>query len=63
MKRGDKITIYQDPITEQDFEGIAFLITPLSFNEGCFDGRKLERWLVKFASDLYVCERTILNRR
>jgi hypothetical protein len=54
MKRGDVVTIYQDPITKQKPEGKAKLVKQISTAEG-----GLERWTVQFVSDGFVCERNL----
>lgn len=44
MKRGQIIKIYQDPMTETDFEGSAKLIKKLGGGKEL----EMEMWLVKF---------------
>mgnify|MGYP001569451399 CR=1 FL=1 len=43
MKKGDKVKIYQKPLTEEDFEGEAILIKCECKND------LIESWLVKFS--------------
>jgi len=57
MKRGDVVTIYENPMTMEKIEGEARLVRLLSFL-----GDNLERWAVHFPGDSpgsYV-ERVIL---
>jgi len=46
MKEGDKIKIYQKPLTEEDYEGEAVLVKYL-LNKSV-GGVFLEKWLVQF---------------
>ena len=56
MKKGEKVKVYQDPITCKDFEGYAKLIEPMPRKR---DIKGLtETWLVKFEDEAKV-ERTI----
>ena len=57
LKRGDKVTIYQDPITELRPEGTARLIRKLGHDDG--GSFTLERWIVRFEGDGYDFERSI----
>lgn len=59
MKKGDKIKIYQKPITQEDFEGEAILVKCLNPNMGKYSGKILQRWDVKFPDGIY--ERGILT--
>jgi len=55
MKKGDKVRIYQKPITEEDFEGEATLI-----RKDLTDKKNnLEVWWVKFKGDTREFRRTI----
>jgi len=47
LKVGDKVKVYQKPITREDYEGIATLIELIRLDER--DG--LNRWLVHFQDD------------
>jgi len=59
MKVGDKVTIYNDPITKQSVEGEAYL------REFVFDSGKSEFWNVSFirrdGTLEHNCQRTILK--
>lgn len=47
MKQGDRVKIYQKPLTKKDYEGMATLVKR-------FDNRKdkgYEDWYVKFDTD------------
>lgn len=58
MKAGDKVMIYQKPLTEEDEEGMATLVERTDKGAGEWNGRDVERWLVSFDGDEY--ERQIL---
>jgi hypothetical protein len=60
VKAGDKVMIYEDPITRKKEEGIARLVECLDVDEAEFLGDRLERWLVDFDDDYGPLERTIL---
>jgi len=45
MKKGDIVTIYQDPLTQEKFEGKAVLLEFLK------DDYQMERWEVHFLED------------
>lgn len=45
MKKGDIVTIYQDPLTKQEVEGQAQL------REHEYDHRNLEYWQVRFLGE------------
>lgn len=55
MKKGQTVTIYEDPITCQKAEGKARLIELVRQDEG--DG--LTMWRVKFVDDGFETTRTI----
>ena len=59
MRKGDVVKIYQDPLTKQQPEGEAKLIKRLGYGENKLP--KVERWEVKFLSDGYITERTIMK--
>ena len=44
MKKGDRVKIYQKPLTEEDFEGEAVLVKRMLINK--WD--RTENWQVKF---------------
>ncbi len=61
MKRGQKVTIYQDPITRQRPEGKAKLIGRVS-EIGVYEGHPVVRWQVEFADEPGVSyERTVVE--
>lgn len=64
MNEGDKVTIYEDPLTEEKSEGYARLVSQQGF-EGVFEGRLLETWLVNFENreHTYPRFRSILEPR
>lgn len=47
LKVGQKVNIYQDPLTQKDLEGRATLIDFSSLG-GIYEGRQVSRWLVAF---------------
>jgi len=51
MKKGDRVRVYQDPLTERTEEGVAVLLRRLqtSIQAGLPGGR--ERWRVRFDGD------------
>lgn len=60
MKRGDVVTIYNDPITRKKVEGEARLVRQLS---NTMSDDNLERWEVHFTGDSpgHYVERVIFN--
>ena len=60
MKKNDVISIYQAPLTEEDYEGEAVLIKKVAAN-GFFNGRELETWEVLFIGDEAPVMRRILR--
>ena len=51
LKHGDKVMVYQDPITERKPEGRAALMLLEDENCGTYDDRLLQRWLVRFETE------------
>ena len=47
MKKGDRVKIYQKPLTEEDFEGEAVLVKRMLTNKW----NRTENWQVKFKND------------
>ena len=60
MKEGDIVTIYHDPLLETDPEGEAELVKCISSSFEYYEGRILERWIVKFPDGIY--QRSILAK-
>jgi len=56
MKKQKKVKIYQDPLTEQKYEGEAILIKQIGALEPHYH---IQRWLVRFDDGMEV-ERDIL---
>jgi len=50
IKKGNVVSIFQDPITEEDFEGDALLIECLNEDCGRWLGRTVQRWKVRFVN-------------
>ena len=63
MKKGDIVTIYHDPVTCNDPEGQARLITDLNWSKRpfVFEGNSLVRmrWTVKFLDTGDVVDRFV----
>ena len=55
MKKGDKVKIYQKPISKEDYEGEATLVRKNLSNEI----NNTESWFVKFKGDNRLSVRTI----
>ncbi len=63
MKKGDRVTIYQDVTRREKPEGVATLIRRTADANQCgwWEGNPAERWLVRFdGDDEPTGERTIL---
>lgn len=60
MKKGDKVMVYQDPLTEQREEGEAKLLKEITDSIGIWEGRNLSLWEVRF-SDGEKATRKILE--
>ncbi len=48
LNKGDQVMVYEDPITEENKEGLAVLIGRVETTSDCLD---CERWLVHFVTD------------
>ena len=61
MKRGDKVRVYQHPVTDEQYEGEAVLVR---FCDDCSDPgeEKGEYWLVRFRPDEDVVHRWVHAR-
>lgn len=57
FRRGLRVTIYQDPITQKKAEGEADLLRHISTDTES----GMERWRVQFLSDLFICDRNIMR--
>jgi len=55
LKKGDKVKVYQRPITKEKLEGIATLVTKCFSNEMS----NTEVWNVRFENDKETVARTI----
>lgn len=52
MKRGDTVSIYQKPITGEDYEGEGVLTRPASYRQEIIeDGKHTTEWYVVFPED------------
>lgn len=59
MKPGQKVTIYQDPLTRLTPEGDAILVKSHGA-KGKYEGMDIELWEVEFITDKALCPRRIL---
>ena len=62
MEQGDSTPIYQRPLTEEGFEGVATLVRLESDWEGRYEGRLVQRWQVRFAGESETYSRSILTQ-
>ena len=60
MVKGSVVEIYRDPLTKERFEGRAELIYLQESNCGMYEGRPLQRWLVRFEGELRQYSRAVL---
>ena len=58
MKEGERVMIYEDPLTELNPEGEAILMAKVRENLWL----DWERWIVKFISDGFITDRRILKK-
>jgi hypothetical protein len=65
LHEGQIVNVYQDPITEENYEGNAVLMQFVKF-AGNYDGTRLETWLVQFQGAMDYVEdevyRTLMVR-
>lgn len=55
-KKGDTVTIYQNPLKQQEIEGEATLVQLMTQRENT------ERWIVQFKGENKLCRRTIARK-
>jgi hypothetical protein len=60
MKAGDKVRVYYDPLTQEEFEGDAKL-KKFEMHVGVYEGQNLSRWRVRFSGDTKDVTRNILE--
>jgi len=61
MKKGDKVMVYEDPITMQKPEGEVELLRLLqTATAEATPGKVLQRWSVRFCSDGFEAQRALL---
>jgi len=64
MKAGQKVTIYEDPVTQQNPEGEAVLVEKVDTdNSGVWETGVLEWWKVWFPGEDTLYERKVFVRR
>ncbi len=61
MQIGDTVEIFQGPLTKRQYEGRATLVYLQQDNAGVWEGFVVQRWLVKFESDLRQYSRTLVS--
>ena len=61
LRKGDRVTIFQRPLTKEKVEGEATLIHLQDDDIGVYDGRLVQRWLVKFTGDVRQYSRSVLT--
>ena len=61
FKVGEKVKVYQRPIQQEGFEGIAELVEFISNNYD-YPGLKVERWKVRFENEVPKYERMIVKK-
>ena len=61
LRKGDRITIFQRPLTKEKVEGEATLVYLQDDHAGVDDGHLVQRWLVKFTGDARQYSRSILT--
>ena len=57
MNQGEHVAVYEDPLTEETFEGTVKLLTKVE--EVIVQQGKLEHWKVRFVKDGYITTRVI----
>lgn len=63
MQAGDKINVYQRPMTDEDFEGVAILVRPVDGNPEPDDRPDVDQfWVVQFIDSRGGVERDTYNR-
>lgn len=60
LKKGQKVTVYYDPLTEQEVEEENVKLLVFRYSGGYFNDRKISYWTVQF-SDRMKCQRKILE--
>jgi len=59
MTKGDKVKVYQKPITNEDYEGVAVLVRPVGKTEARSGIDGLEDWMVRFPNEVTVVRRLV----
>lgn len=59
MKKGERVEVYYDPLTENELEGKAQLLEELAESVGTWNGRNLTEWRVKFADGAKVIRKIL----
>ena len=54
MKVGDVVTVYDDPITQTRSQGEAVLVHCEADDMGIYEGRRYQRWTVRFRGERRV---------
>ena len=61
LRKGDRVTIYQMPLSKGEVEGEATLVHLQDHHAGVYDGHLVERWLVTFTDDTRQRSRSVLT--
>lgn len=59
MKKGERVEVYYDPLTEQELEGKAQLVEEMAGSIGTWEGRNLALWKVKFSDGAKVTRKIL----
>ena len=61
LREGDRVTIYQMPLSKEEVEGEATLVHLQDDHAGVYDGHLVQRWLVTFTDDARQRSRSVLT--
>ena len=61
LREGDKVTIYQMPLSKEEVEGVATLVHLQDDHAGVYEGHLVETWLVTFTGDARQRSRSVLT--
>lgn len=63
LSKGDKVVVYEDPMTQWKIEGVATLVTFVGYDDTPmnFGRERLETWMVTFEGESRRVERRILG--
>ena len=61
LRKGDRVIIFQMPLSKEKVEGEATLVRLQDDNIGVYDGHLVQRWLVTFTDDARQYSRSVLT--